>query len=110
VRTLTSPSEIDRLFKHGRRVSHVLMVVIAGPAPEVAPEGSVLFVAGKKLGGAVVRNRCKRVLREACRRGGGLWPGSNVALMARPETARAGRDELDAALRTLTQRLGLTAR
>ena len=32
------------------------------------PEKRVAFVAGKRLGGAVVRNRAKRLMREALRR------------------------------------------
>lgn len=109
MRTLTSPADIDRLFKKGRRASHPLLVVLAQRAPDGdAVEGRVVFVAGRKLGGAVVRNRSKRVLREACRRSGGPWAGSDVALVARAGTATASPADLDAAVSSAVRTLGLT--
>lgn len=99
VRTITSPSDIDRLFKHGRRASHPVLVVLAGPSPNGSdPGGRVVFVAGRKMGNAVVRNRCKRVMREACRRAGGPWPGHDVALVSRSGVATASPSEIDEAL------------
>lgn len=99
MRTLKAPSEIDALFKTGRRGSTDLIVVLSAITPiRRGPEGRVVFVAGKKLGGAVVRNRCKRVLREAARRAGGPWDGYDVALVARVKAATATPAALDAAL------------
>ena len=45
--------------------------------------GRVAFIAGKKLGNAVWRNRAKRRMREACRQAGGPFPGYDVAFVAR---------------------------
>ncbi len=99
MRTLKTPSEIDALFKTGRRGSTDLIVVLSATTPtRRGPEGRVVFVAGKKLGGAVVRNRCKRVLREAIRRAGGPWDGFDVAVVARVKAATAPPVALDAAL------------
>jgi ribonuclease P protein component len=109
MRTLKAPSEIDALFKTGRRGGTDLILVLSTTTPaQRGPEGRVLFVAGKKLGGAVVRNRSKRVLREAVRRAGGPWPTFDVALVARPLTKSAGPDALDEALRTALRRAGVT--
>lgn len=47
------------------------------------PAGRVAFIAGKKLGNAVWRNRAKRRMREACREVGGPFPGYDVAFVAR---------------------------
>jgi ribonuclease P protein component len=105
VQTLTSSFEIDALFKSGRRAGTALLVVLSAPTPEGrGREGRVLFVAGKKLGGAVVRNRSKRVLRAAVRRAGGPWPGRDVALMARSGAATAMPAELDSALEQALRR------
>jgi ribonuclease P protein component len=99
MRTLKSPSEIDALFKAGRRGSTDLILVLSTRTPERrGPEGRVVFVAGKKLGGAVMRNRCKRVMREAVRRSGGPWSGFDVAVVARAAVATASPQQLDSAL------------
>jgi ribonuclease P protein component len=99
MRTLKSPSEIDALFKAGRRGPTDLILVLSAPTPERrGPEGRVVFVAGKKLGGAVMRNRCKRVMREAVRRCGGPWPGFDVAVVARKDTATASPERIDSAM------------
>jgi RNase P protein component len=46
-----------------------------------------------------MRNRCKRVLRDAVRRAGGPWDGFDVALVARAKAATAPPAALDGALR-----------
>jgi ribonuclease P protein component len=66
-----------------------------------------MFVAGRKMGDAVMRNRCKRVLREACRRAGGPWPGLDVALIARPGVATAPFKDVDSALASCLRRAGM---
>lgn len=87
-RTITASAEIDRLFGHGRRIADPALLVLASRTPEARdPSGRVLFVAGKRLGGAVVRNRSKRVMREALRIAGGPRPGWDVALIARQATS-----------------------
>lgn len=108
MRTMKSPSEIDVLFKAGRRGSTDLVLVLSVKTPDRrGPQGRVVFVAGKKLGGAVTRNRCKRVLRAAVRRIGGPWDGFDVALVARKDTATAAPDRLDAALTAALRKGGV---
>ena len=46
-------------------------------------DGRVAFIAGKKLGNAVWRNRAKRRMREACRAVGGPFSGYDIAFVAR---------------------------
>ncbi|MDO8963550.1 MAG: ribonuclease P protein component [Coriobacteriia bacterium] len=99
MRTITSASEIDALFRQGRRAGTDLLIVLDLPTPQRrGPEGRVVFVAGKKLGGAVLRNRCKRVMRAAVRRHAGPWAGHDVALVARRGIATADVSQIDAAL------------
>lgn len=69
--------------------------------------GRVAFVAGKKLGNAVHRNRCKRVLRASLQRVGGPWPGSDVAIIARPGLGEADSHKVDHALKNVMSRAGL---
>jgi ribonuclease P protein component len=108
MRTLKSPSEIDDLFRSGRRGSTELILILSLRTPEQrGPEGRVVFVAGKKLGGAVMRNRCKRVLRAATRRCGGPWTGFDVAIVARKNAATASPADLDASLVAALRKAGV---
>jgi ribonuclease P protein component len=108
VRTLKASGEIDALFKTGRRGGTDLISVLSiETPPRRGPDGRVVFVAGKKLGNAVMRNRCKRVMREALRRAGGPWPGVDVALVARGRIADASPEAIDSALTRALQRCGV---
>lgn len=107
MRTIRSGREMDEMFREGTRVTHQLVtVLIRQTPPERGPEGRVAFVAGKKLGNAVLRNRSKRVLRAAVMRSGGAWAGADVVLIARAGTAHAAPESLDEAVRAVTQRVG----
>lgn len=68
------------------------------------------FVVGKKLGGAVPRNRVRRLLRAGCRSLVDQVPaGVDVVIVARAAAAEASLAELTAELRSLLQRAGLFA-
>jgi ribonuclease P protein component len=106
--TIKSTREIDTIFRTATRVAHPLLIALVARTPEERGRtGRVAFIAGKKLGGAVVRNRARRVMREVARRVGSPWPGYDVALIARPGTATASPSELDAALGGILARAGL---
>ena len=109
-RTIRSPRDIDALFRSGRRGSHPRMLVMSSHTPTGrGPRGRVAFIAGRKLGGAVVRNRCKRVMRESVRRCGGPWPGKDVAIIARPGLAEAAPGVVDDALMACLTSAGVIA-
>lgn len=63
-------ADFERVYKQGRRhfSAHLTVFYLPRPANENAAEGGrVGFTVSKVLGGAVVRNRMKRRLREAVR-------------------------------------------
>lgn len=106
--TIRSSREIDGLFRTARRVAHPLFVVLLDRTPtQRGPEGRVAFIAGRKLGNAVVRNRCRRVLRESARRCGAPWEGWDVVIVARLAAAAARPSALDEALKSALARVGV---
>jgi ribonuclease P protein component len=106
--TIKSSREIDTLFREAKKAAHPLIIVLAAQTPEGRGRaGRVAFIAGKKLGGAVVRNRSKRVIRAAARRCQGPWAGYDVLLIARPGTRVAAPDTLDAAIESQLHKLGI---
>lgn len=65
---LRPQGEFERVRQSGRSWSHPLLIIIARTRADGSiKQARVSVAAGKKLGGAVVRNRVKRRLREAVR-------------------------------------------
>lgn len=106
--TIKSSREIDAVFRSARRSAQPSVIVLASRTPDGrGPEGRVAFVAGKKIGNAVKRNRSKRVLREAVRRTDGPWGGYDVVVIARAGTHGAAPESLDQELRRALARLDI---
>ena len=105
--TIKSRSEFERVFTCGKRLSDRLLRVRVARLEDGAAPGKVAFVAPKRLGNAVFRNRCKRVLREAARQWGLPREGVDVILMATKDTHDSHPDEVAASLGKLMRRDGL---
>lgn len=58
-------SQFQHMYAAGKSYANRMMVVYV--LPKAVPDRHVGFAAGKRLGGAVVRNRVKRLLREVYR-------------------------------------------
>lgn len=95
--TIKSKQDFERVFKSGRRYNHPLVrtTVLSGGS------GRVAFVAPKRLGNAVYRNRCKRVLREAARMCGLPADGADIIMFATRSTHDARPAEVSSALARL---------
>ena len=74
---LLKHADFDRVYKQGRRHFSSHMTVFYLPQAEGARVG---FTVGKVLGGAVVRNRIKRRLREAVRLCRSVLKGVDVVI------------------------------
>lgn len=82
--------DFQRLYERGRTVRGRVLVMVFMPNERAKTRRG--FVASGRIGNAVVRNRCKRLLREAYRqlRGGVELDGLDLVLIARPNCREAG--------------------
>ncbi len=81
------------------------MVLFVTP---VAGRARVAFVAGRRVGGAVQRNRARRVLREAWRRmAPSVRAGTGVVVVARKGFLPARTQELETEMRQSLAAAGL---
>jgi ribonuclease P protein component len=117
---LKSADEFERVRRDGRSHAHPLVVLIArqrapgecqapgpnraaGPAADERPRFG--YVAGKGVGGAIERNRAKRLLREASRGcAGAVAPGWDLLLIARKPLPAAKLPEVRRVLLDLLRR------
>ena len=106
---LQSAKDIERVWREGRSHAHPLAVLIT--CPRLAEGGVALpptrcgFVAGKKVGSAVARNRAKRLLREAVRsRPEAVTVGWDLVFVARPRLAKATLHQAQIAVSQLLKR------
>ena len=106
MRTIKSQLDFERVFHEGRRYNHPLVRMTACTTSEGDP-GRVAFVAAKRLGCAVLRNRSKRVLREAARACDFPRDGFDIILFATNRTSTSSPQEMQTALRSLCSRAGI---
>jgi ribonuclease P protein component len=84
-RRLSRSGEFERVYREGRSHASRYLVVYAFPRPEGDEDPRLGISVGRKLGGAVERNRVKRLLRDAFwARAGDLKEGHDFVIVARP--------------------------
>jgi ribonuclease P protein component len=108
-RRLTQPSEFERVKKEGRSERGALLIVGVLHSQDRHPLRAG-FVTSKRIGGAVVRNRVRRRLREIVRKHqqdlrADLW----IVIIARPKAARATYRELEDEWLRLAKRASILA-
>lgn len=103
---LRRTSDVRRVYDKGRSWAHPLLVLVAWP--NGLNFSRVGVTASRKVGGAVARNRAKRLLREAARC---LYPqfedGWDVMLVARARILEAKEPQVEEALGSLLRRARL---
>lgn len=110
---LRSSRDFQRVRTQGRRVSGALLTLGYAPQADSGETGytRVGFSVGRRVGGAVERNRVKRRLREVMRRKlAGIVQGYDLVITARPGAADARMETLDQEVRTLLARARLLMR
>lgn len=113
-RRLSRSAEFERVYRQGRSVSNRHLVLYSFPNESAAPPRLGLSVS-RKVGGAVERNRVKRLLRQAFAVAEPtLGEGHDLVVVARPEAGELARREglagIDGSLNELLARAGLAVR
>jgi ribonuclease P protein component len=108
---LSHSAEFERVYRHGRSSANRHLVLYSFPNPAGERPRLGLSVS-RKVGGAVERNRVKRLLREAFHRvEGELSAGQDLVVVARPPVSelaeREGLAGVDASLGELLVRAGM---
>ena len=108
---LSRSAEFERVYRQGRATANRHLVLYTFPNPQAARPRLGLSVS-RKVGGAVERNRVKRLLREAFASAESeLSRGQDIVLVARPQARelaeREGLAGIDASLTELIGRAGL---
>ena len=106
--TIKSGIEISEIFNLGKRASsRELRIIVKRVDDQRGPSGRVAFIAGKKLGNAVVRNRNKRILREVARANNLPAEGYDILVQATPQTVDTPYTDLVCILGKLLGKAGV---
>ena len=110
-RRLSRSAEFDRVYREGRSHAGRHLVLYSFPR-EGDDEPRLGLSVGRKVGGAVERNRVKRLLREAFWSAAGELPdGHDFVVVARPASAElateGGEQALEESLRDVLTSAGL---
>ena len=105
---LRAHEDFRRVRGRGRSWSHPLLVLFAAPGTSPDARARIGVSAGRRVGGAVVRNRARRRVREAVRlcyhR---IEPGWDFIFVVRPAAVGSTFRAIELAVTTLLSRAGL---
>jgi ribonuclease P protein component len=111
-RRLSRSAEFDRVYREGRSHASRHLVLYSFPREADGEPPRLGLSVGRKVGGAVERNRMKRLLREAFWASSESLPeGYDFVLVARPDAGELARERgeegIEEALRDVLAKAGL---
>lgn len=106
--SIRSSNEIGAVLRTGKRYASPAVTAFIARTPEQRDRsGRVAFIAPKRLGNAIVRNRGKRLLRAAYATLPATHPGVDVILMANAASASMSMRDVAQDMQKVLSRAGL---
>ena len=107
-RRIRRRGEFQHVFDVGRRAHGRYLTIVAAPATDGTTRLGI--VASRKLGGAVVRNRAKRLIRQVFRTEPALAVPTDLVVIAKAAATTAKAAGLASDYQMTLKRLGLSNR
>ncbi len=98
-RRLSRSGEFDRVYREGRSYASRYLVLYSFPSAAAVDGPRLGISVGRKVGGAVDRNKVKRLLREAFWASADDLPeGHDFVVVARPDAGRLAAERGEAGM------------
>lgn len=103
--SLKKPSEFAKVYKRGKSYADRNIVVYY--LPNNTDDLKIGFSISKKVGNAVVRNRVRRLIKEAFRNEFPLLKGYDIVFVARVRSSQADYHEITKSLKFIFRRIDI---